>query len=229
MSKSNAAQSNEVALFQNTSPAAPPAYLQNEAPRGNEQVKQEDMAMPRLKLLQPLNPEIDAEKGINPGMLFNTITGRAIQSTYALNLHFQKEYTIFKKRELGGGFVATAKSESEATNLVAGFPGNPNDYEISESHRHILVLLDGEGHPTETVALFLGNVTGLYSSRAWNTELQTLSNGKIDRFASVWKLQGTKQSNSRGTFYVLSPEFVGWAPEALHSAATVLFTAVNAS
>jgi hypothetical protein len=231
MSKSQAEQpSTGVALFSTQLPSAPPSYLQTEAPRGNTSVSSEDMAMPKLKLLQSLSPEIDAAKGIHPGLFLNNISNNVYETVLAVNLHFQKEFVIFKKRTLGGGFMGSAQSESEAQALVRSLPGTPADYDLSESHRHVLLLLDrATGAPLETVAMFMATPSSLYSSRSWNTELSTLSAGKYDRFSMIWELTADKVTNNKGSFHVLKSNFMGWAPETLHAACKGLYSAIDAA
>lgn len=209
--------STEVALFTDKLPATPPSFLTAAAPRGNESVSAEDMAMPRIKLMQPLSPEVNDV--IQPGMFLNTITNKGVKSFLAVNLHFQKEFAVYKKRELGGGWVVSAPTEIEAHDAIQKLPGTPADYEVNESHRHVLCILDDDLKPQETVAMFLANKTGLYTSRKWNAEIQTRGNGQYDRFATVWKISSEKQTNAKGTFYAPTTEFVGWVTEELYAQA----------
>jgi hypothetical protein len=230
MSKDKTPEPTAVALFQTGLLSAPPSYLMSDAPRGNETVTQDDMAMPKLKLLQSISAEVDPAKGIHPGQFLNNISNAVYEKVLAVNLHFQKEVVIFKKRALGGGFMGSVPTESEATTLVRTLPGTPADYDISESHRHVLLLLDREtGAPIETVALFLATPSALYASRSWNTELQTLAGGKYDRYAMIWELSADRVTNPKGTFHVLKHTFMGWAPEALHPQCAAMFNAIQSA
>jgi len=221
------AETTSVALFSQKDVSAPPAFLQQEAPRGNEAVTGDDLAMPRIKLMQPLNPEVNAD--IQPGMFLNTISNRAVTKFYAINLHFQKEFAVYKKRDLGGGWVASFPTETEAYEGIRALPGTAADYEVNESHRHVLCILDEQGQPRETVAMFFANKTGLYASREWNTEIQTIGNGKIDRFASVWEISSERQQNPKGVFYVPVKKFAAWASEELYAQAKRAYEGIAAA
>jgi len=228
MAKEPASPTNEMVVFSfgDKADVAPPSHLIADAPQGNDSVSADDMAMPRIKLMQPLSPEVDGEK-VKAGMFLNTISGRAYNELIVVNLHFHRSFAVYKKRDLGGGFVGSAETEAAAQELVAGNPGNASDYEIQETARHTLVVLDPvTGEPTETVALFLSSKSALYSSRAWNTEIQTVG-AKTDRFAMAWKLSSEKVSNSKGSWYNINTEFLGWAPQALHAEMKKLFAAIN--
>lgn len=212
----NQNQASEIALFSEKTAAAPPAFLVQNAPRGNETVAAEDMAMPRLKLMQALSPEVNNET-IKPGVFLNSITNQVHDSLYVINLHFQKDFAVYKKRDLGGGWVCSADSETEALQAISKLPGTKDDYEINESHRHLLCILDKEGKPVETVAFYMASKSLLYTSRAWNTELSTLGGGNVDRFASVWKLTAEKQSNTKGSWHVAKQEFAGWVTAEMYA------------
>jgi len=214
-------------LFSDKAPSAAPAYLLQDTARGNESVSTEDMAMPRLKLMQPLSPEVNDD--VKPGTFLNTVTGVAHPVLYAINLHFQKDFGIYKARALGGGWVMSKPTEIEAHDAIRSLPGTPGDYEVAESHRHVLCVLDEQGFPVETAAMFLASKSGLYTSRAWNTEIQTRGQGKVDRFASVWKLTTSKQTNSKGSWYNVEQEFAGWAPEELYRRARAAYDAIVAT
>lgn len=213
-------QSKEVALFGNKESELP-AHLQNEGPSlGNEDVGQEDVAIPRLSVLQALSPQVNGDdpvEGAKPGQLHVSVTNELYDSVYAVNLTYKRDFAVFRKRNQGGGFHGNFETEREARDFVDTLEGNPDQYEIQETAKHVLLLLDNEGKPMQPVQLFLAN-TKLAVSRAWNSEIQMLA-PNADRFASVWEISTTKESNTRGTWYNLRKKFVGWAPEDVFAAA----------
>jgi hypothetical protein len=112
---------------------------------GNENVSVEDMALPYISILQALSPQIEEVEGAKAGMFFNSITQEVSESLDVLNLYFSKSYAIFKKRTLGGGFNGNATNRVDAENMRKELPGDPEDYDIVETHSHTIYILDETG------------------------------------------------------------------------------------
>lgn len=202
-----------------------PAHIQNTG-RGNENVGQDDMAMPYLNLLQALSPQVDEIDGAKAGLFINSITNELYPEVYVINLSFKRTFAVFKKRDLGGGFEGAYDTREAANdhikdNLNSAF----SDYDVQETHRHVCLLLDDEGNPVQPVIMNLQG-TKVRVSKTWNSDINVRHNG-ADRFASVWKVGSRKMSNNQGSWYNLTVEFAGWAPEGLYAEAAKYFEQVT--
>ena len=202
-----------------------PAHLAQSSGRGMENVTQDDVAMPYLSVLQALSPQIEEVDGAKAGMLYNSITQELYDEVNVLNLHFKRQYSIFKKRDLGGGYEGAHPSrEAALAHLKDVVQASPADYDIQETHTHILLLLDDAGQPVQPVIMNLSG-TKVRVSKQWNADISVKHKG-ADRFASVWKLSTRKQSNSKGSWYNLVVDHVGWAPEDLYTQAAEYYEQV---
>lgn len=205
----------EVALFGNKEAQLPAYAAAAGGALGNEELGTDDLAIPRLSLLQGLSPQVTNGNidGAKPGLFHLSVTDDLFESAYVMNLAFAKNYTVFTKRSEGGGFHGGFDTEAEAREHIATLPGDGSKYEVTETHIHTLLILDGEGKPTGAARMFMQS-TKIAPSKQWNSQIRLL-NPDAPRFASVWELTAVKQTNARGTFYNIGAEFAGWASEEL--------------
>lgn len=213
-------ESTEVALFGDKN-AELPAFLQSAGSGlGNEDVTSEDLSIPRLSLLQALSPQINGDAtqvvdNAKPGQFHISLTDELHDDLFCINLAYKRDFAVFRKREHGGGFHGNFGSLAEAQDRVNQLEGNPESYEIQETAKHFLLLLDSDGTPVQPVAFFMAN-TKLAVSRSWNSKIRMLGEN-LDRFASVWHLTPVKQSGAKGSWYNLGIEFAGWTTEDLYN------------
>lgn len=199
----------EVALFGNKETL--PAHLQSSGATGNENVGQEDVALPRLKLLQKISAEVE-DLGMEAAeKYYNTITGEVYKAPYVINLHYSREFAVFKDRKLGNEFQGTFDTEADALAHIETLD-RPDDYKITQTGRHVLLLLDEEGHPV-TPAVFNMSNTALQVSRMWNSQFVSGMHKDAPRYASVWQLGIKRMSNNAGSWVVPEPKQVGWVDE----------------
>jgi hypothetical protein len=206
--------SQEVALFGDKS--SMPAHLQQEETSlGNENAGGDAQAVPMLKLLQALSPEVQSLEGARPGLLLNNVTKELMQSTYCINLYFERYFTVWRDRKKGGGKFGEFATEAEALAHIGGLDGDAADYHAQETHKHYLLLLDAQGDPAGPAVLYM-KATQLTPSRNWNTSINLHGQGK-SRFATVWTLGSEKQKNARNeTYDNFTVAFAGFAPEGLY-------------
>ncbi|QIB67112.1 hypothetical protein [Kineobactrum salinum] len=220
-------QTTEVALFGDKT-ADLPAHLQDDSvgAMGSENTSVKDYAMPQLKLLQALSPECRSVEGAKEGMLLNSVTQETFDAVFAINLYFTKEYAIFKKRLKGGGFFGNFDTEAEALEELATLEGDPAHYDVVETDKHTLLLLDDEGAPTGPAQIFMSS-SKLQVSRVWNTSINQKSLNK-PRFSRVWRVGSIMEKNKRGDEYAnFTITDCGWAPPALYEAALDGYRAVS--
>ncbi len=207
-----------------------PAYLAQRTEdqgAGNEAVHGDDMAMPVLNLLNALSPQVEELEGAKAGMFHNSITDELYDSVNVINLNFIKDFAVFRKQNRGGGFNGSYPTKELADAHIATLSGNVDDYDVFETGKHIVLLLDDKGLPVQPMLVRMKS-TGLQVSRNWNAAINVEGKGAA-RFATVWKLEALKRTNSKGSWYVMDPKFLGWAPETLYSEAKTVFEATKAA
>lgn len=217
-------QKNAMAVF--GVKAEPPAHIETGG-RGMNMTA-DDVTFPYISVLQALSPQIDEVDGAKAGMFHNSITDELSDELIVCSLHFRREYAVFKRRNLGGGFEGAFDSNSEARAKIEELD-NPGDYEVVETHRHTLLQLDP--NTGEAVAPVVFNMSGtkVRVSKTWNTDLATRHKDGQDRFASVWCLSTRKQSNTQGSWYNITTQFLGWAPAELYESAKGFYDSVNSA
>lgn len=208
-----------------------PAHAQSGSGAGNENVSAQDMVIPSIKLLQDLSPETKESKaefvpGAKPGLILNTLDSSLHEELIVVNLYYDHEYAVFRKRKFGSGFHGAFPTEAEAIEQAkAEGGGSAEMFEIVETGRHTVLIVDpatGDLQP----ALLNMNSTKLKTSRKWNTELSQLGG---DRFSSAWKLSSIEESNSKGTFYSFKITNLGWINDELYAKAREFYEQIKAS
>tara|TARA_R100001377_G_scaffold18628_2_gene9637 strand:- start:1181 stop:1840 length:660 start_codon:yes stop_codon:yes gene_type:complete len=208
-----------------------PAHATKGMGLGNENVTAAHLQTPRVKQLQQLSNEVDENhseciEGAKPGDFINTITrdnyGKEI---YVMNVRFVEEFVAWKKREKGGGLAGTFKTKEEAIESLVTQGMNPDDYDITETHSHLLIRKNAETGNLEIPFLFDCASSKLRVSREWNSQIAGLSG---DRFSSLWKMASLQTQNRAGQkFFNIQVENVGWATEADYGQAKTVFEAVK--
>lgn len=198
--------------------------------RGNEEVGNA-LAIPRIKLLQKMSPEVDKYspkyvEGAEPGAFINSITGEVYgDELYALNLKFKVEYVVWRNLDIGGGLLGNFTSQAEAEAAVAA-QEKPSDYEIKDTHTHVLLLKNPTTGEVSSPVLMDFTVSKLRTSRAWNTQIATKGG---DRFASLWKLKSIPVESRTGQqFMNLDVECLGWTTEEDYKVAEELYEQFSA-
>lgn len=224
--KTETTTENNVVLFGEK--ATLPAYAQQDATMGHENVGAEDLALPQIKLLQAISNEVHEIEGAAPGMLLNTLTQELYENVYLINLKFDKTYTIWKDRDLGGGKMGDYDTEEAAKAALSTLPGSESDYAINETATHYVLIVNPETMQVESPAVMYMDRSKLSASRAWNSQINLKSNGQAPRFASVWQVGKKAVKNKRNeTYFNLDIDFAGWAPESLYAEAKVNYEGFN--
>lgn len=202
-----------------------PAHLRaaEDAGRGSENVSASDQMIPRLKLLQALNPEVTPgsakyNENVRQGQWFNTLSNSAANAVFAVNLSFKKTFDVWKQRKYGGGkFGSYDSAEAAAAALQAGVAAGTvsdvNQYDVVENHQHLLLLLDEQGN-IETPIIADWASTKAAISKQWNSMIAAQGGA---RFAGVWKLSSVSETNTKGAYFKPQVSFAGWAGEDLYA------------
>ncbi|MBH0050684.1 MULTISPECIES: hypothetical protein [Pseudoalteromonas] len=200
--------------------------------RGSENVTASDLAIPRLKLLQMINPEVEPGNpkqvdGAQAGMIMNSVTEELHTSLFLINLSFTRKIVVWRKRKLGGGMVGSYESQQEALDALAEQGLAEKDHDISENPTHLVLVLDDEGSPKSIALLDMPGVKAK-KSRIWNTLIADEEKQGNPRFGCVWQLGVISESNSSGNFFNIDVSLIAHAPDELYEQAVDMFNAMFA-
>ena len=187
-----------------------------DANAGFQSMSQDDLALPFLKVLGQLSPEVNARHakhitGAEPGMILNTVTNELYNGTKGIQVipcFYKREYVEWKDRgESLGAPVGIHAADSDVVasakrdNMNKDRLPNGNYLENTASH---FVLLIGDNPCT---ALITMKATQLKVSRKWNTMMMGIKlQGKSGLFtpptySHVYKLSTVQMSNDKGTWF----------------------------
>ena len=184
--------------------------------KGLGNISQDDLALPFLKILGQLSPEVNKRdgkyvKGAEPGMIFNSVTGELYDGAKGIQVvpcHYKLEYIEWKDRGEGSGApVAIHSSASDImtkTTRDASFKDRlPNGNYIERTASHF-VIVNGQ---TPSTALIAMKSTQLKISRKWNSMMAGIrlkgKNGLFTpaSFSHIYQLKTIQQSNDKGTWF----------------------------
>ena len=184
--------------------------------KGLGKLTQEDLALPFLKILGQLSPEVNKRdgkyvKGAEPGMIFNSVTGDLYDGAKGIQVapcHYKLEYIEWRDRGEGSGApVAIHSSSSDImtkTTRDASFKDRlPNGNYIERTASHF-VIVSGQ---TPSTALLAMKSTQLKISRKWNSMMAGIrlkgKNGLFTpaSFSHIYQLKTIQQSNDKGTWF----------------------------
>ena len=194
----------------------PSNMFEEDAAKGLGKIGQEDLALPFLKILGQLSPEVNKRdgkyvEGAEPGMIFNSVSGELYDGVKGINVipaFYKLEYIEWKDRGEGPGApVAIYDSSSDVmskTKMDANYKDRlPNGNYIEKTASHFVVITQ----PTATTALISMKSTQLKISRKWNSMMSGLKlkgkNGLFTpaSFSHIYRLKTTQMSNDKGTWF----------------------------
>ena len=194
----------------------PAQTFEQDAGKGLGKLTQEDLALPFLKILAQLSPEVNKRdgkyvEGSEPGMIFNSVSGELYDGTKGISVIpclYKLEYIEWKDRGEGSGApVAIHSSASDImskTKMDANFKDRlPNGNYIEKTANHFVLITQ----PTATTALISMKSTQLKISRKWNSMMNGLKlkgkNGLYTpaSFSHIYRLKTTQMSNDKGTWF----------------------------
>lgn len=89
--------------------AAVPSFMKGDAGKGTEHLSSSDYEMPRIKLMQGLNDELQAHDDLKSGDFFHTLAEVGLgQSVQIVPIYISKRYVLWRPRVDGGGILARA-------------------------------------------------------------------------------------------------------------------------
>ena len=205
----------------------PANMFEDDAAKGLGKIGQEDLALPFLKILGQLSPEVNKRdgkyvEGAEPGMIFNSVTGDLFDGVKGIDVipcFYKLEYIEWKDRGDGPGApVAIYDSSSDImskTKADANYKDRlPNGNYIEKTASHFVIIM-GDNPSTALISM---KSTQLKISRKWNSMMSGIKmkgkNGLFTpaSFSHIYKLKTTQMSNDKGTWFGWEVSKVGPVP-----------------
>ena len=219
------AETTEVAVKGNTAVALSVNFEQDVS--GFEDMGQDDLALPFLRILTNMSPEIGEVDGASPGMIYNSVTGELFDGKKGIQVipcAYVRQYIEWAPRGQGsGGPVNIFPATSDILSRTHREPGDNKDYldngnYIENSAQHFVMVLDEQGVPSP--ALIVMKSTQLKKSRKWNSMMQSVkmqgANGLFTppMFSQIYRLTIMSESNDKGKWHGWEIEKVGQVQDA---------------
>ena len=182
---------------------------------GAQNIEQEDLALPFLKVLGQLSPEINKKngryvEGAEPGMILNSVTKKLYDGDKGINvIHcaYERKYLEWKPRELGGGLVGMHSIDDPIVRTTKRDQMNkdilPNGNYLENTASHFVVIT-GEDAGTGLISM---TRTQLKVSRTWNSMMMSIKlqgkNGLFTppTFSHIYNLKSVQMTNDKGTWF----------------------------
>ena len=194
------------------------ALFGDDADKGFENMTQDDLALPFLRILGQLSPQVtegDAKyvEGAKPGNIYNTVTSELFDGKKGIKIipcYYKKDYPEWSDRGDGPGapvgihlpnspVIATGKRDGSKIRL-------PNGNYLEETASYYVMAETKTGGYTP--ALISMKSTQLNVSKKWNSMMKTIQipdgNGGFaipPMHGVVYNLASTLQKNDKGSWY----------------------------
>jgi len=211
-------------VAQKKSAQLPANIFEEDAAKGLGKLGQEDLALPFLKILGQLSPEVNKRdgkyvEGAEPGMIFNSVSGELYDGMKGITVvpcFYKLEYIEWKDRGEGsGGPVQIHDSSSDImsqTKADANYKDRlPNGNYVEKTASHFVLITN----PTAATALISMKSTQLKISRKWNSMMAGIKmkgkNGMFTpaSFSHEYKLKTVQMSNDKGTWFGWEVQKIG--------------------
>ena len=153
--------------------------FEGDANAGFQTMSQEDLALPFLKVLGQLSPEVNTRhakhiKGAEPGMILNTVTNELHDGTKGIQVipcYYKREYVEWMDRgESKGAPVGVHSTNSDVVNSAKRDNMNkdrlPNGNYLENTASHFVIVVSGNAPSTALISM---KATQLKISRKWNS------------------------------------------------------------
>jgi hypothetical protein len=194
------------------------SMFQDDANKGMENLGQEDLALPFLKVLSGNDPILDENEEARKGDIYNTVTGVIYKGKSGIRVvpcAYQRRFLQWAPRGVGSGAPTNIYEPGQArpqTERDKDKNGDNKDYltdgsgeYIEETHQHFVFVLNKDG--SAETALISMKSTQLKKSRKWNSMMASRSmmgsNGAFTppRFSHIYHLKTIGEENSFGSWH----------------------------
>ena len=184
-----------------------------DANQGAQNISQEDLALPFLKILGQLSPEVNKRdgkyvEGAEPGLIINTVTNELYKDVDVIPCHYKRQYIEWQDRGTSTGApVAIHEADSDIISQTT----RGKDYKdrlangnyLENTASHFVLVRSANPH----TALISMKSTQLKVSRKWNSMMMGLKmQGKNGLFtpptySHIYNLKTVQMSNDKGTWF----------------------------
>ena len=187
--------------------------MEADAQQGTQNISQEDLALPFLKILGQLSPEVNKRdgkyvEGAEPGKIINTVTNALYDQINVIPCHYKRQYIEWADRGTSTGApVAIHDADSDIVSKTTRGKDYkdrlPNGNYLDNTANHF-VLLCGKNPGTALISM---KSTQLKVSRKWNSMMMGLKmQGKNGLFtpptySHIYNLKTVQMSNDKGTWF----------------------------
>lgn len=192
-----------------------PDIFEQDANLGLENLGQDDLALPFLKLLSRQDPVLDDLENAKAGDILNTVSNQVYSGKTGIRVipcAYQRRFIEWAPRGTGSGAPVNIYTPEDTLPKVERDPADNKDYVeggngtyLEETHQHFVVILEEDG--TTTTALIPMKSTQLKKSRRWNSTIaQRTLMGKSGpftppRFSHIYVLKTVSEENSKGSWH----------------------------
>ena len=184
-----------------------------DAQQGAQNISQEDLALPFLKILGQLSPEVNKRdgkyvEGAEPGKIINTVTNDLYDMISVIPCHYKRQYIEWADRGTSTGApVAIHEADSDIVSQTTRGKDYkdrlPNGNYLDNTANHFVLVL--RNNPQ--TALISMKSTQLKVSRKWNSMMMGIKmQGKNGLFtpptySHIYNLSTVQMSNDKGTWF----------------------------
>jgi len=193
------------------------ALFEADAKLGFENVDQESVALPILKLLQNGSAEAQRKhanyvEGAEPGMFFNTVTRRLYdgeKGILVLPCHYRLEYQEWADFGTGSGrpeniYPGNSDILKDTTKDALNKDRLPNGNYIQKTGQHFVIILNEQSSETALISM---SSTQAKVSRNWNSMMMSITkNGKEGPytpppFSHIYKITSVENTGKGNQWY----------------------------
>ena len=201
------------------------AMFEADAKLGFENVDQESVALPILKLLQNGSGEAQRKhanyvEGAEAGMFFNTVTRKLYDGEKGISVipcHYRLEYQEWADFGTGSGrpeniFPGNSDILSKTSKDAMGKDRLPNGNYIQKTAQHFVIISDGKSAETALISM---SSTQAKVSRKWNSMMMSITKDGKDGpytpppFSHIYKLSSVKNTGKGNEWYGYNIQKVG--------------------
>ena len=184
-----------------------------DANQGTQNISQEDLALPFLKILGQLSPEVNKRdgkyvEGAEPGKIINTVTNQLFDTLQVVPVFYKRQYIEWQDRGTSTGApVAIHEADSDIVSQTTRGKDYkdrlPNGNYLDNTASHFVLTLGD----TPSTALISMKSTQLKVSRKWNSMMMGIKmQGKNGLFtpptySHIYNLSTVQMSNDKGTWF----------------------------
>ena len=183
---------------------------------GFEETTSQDMAVPFLRILAQLSPQVNKRdgayvEGAEAGMMFNTVSNKVYDGEKGVTVvpcYYNRRYVEWAPREKGGGYFGSYNPDDSIVNTTTknerGEDILPNGNILTNTAQFFVILLDSDGPQRCLITM---SSTQLKKARKWVTQMQALTaqgkNGPytLPMMSHKYQMTTVAESNDKGNWF----------------------------